>query len=62
MLIFFRKIGLPIIFIITVSFEATAQKGLVPVINQQEQHLFHSTTNGKSYHLDRIVTTTLFSC
>jgi predicted alpha/beta superfamily hydrolase len=51
MLIFFRKIGLPIIFIITISFEATAQKELVPVINQQEQHLFHSTTNGKSYHL-----------
>jgi predicted alpha/beta superfamily hydrolase len=51
MLIFFRKIGFPIIFIITVSFEATAQKELVPVINQQEQHLFHSTTNGKSYHL-----------
>jgi predicted alpha/beta superfamily hydrolase len=51
MLKIFFAISLPIIFIITVSFEAMAQKGLVPVINQQEKHLFHSTTNGKSYHL-----------
>ncbi|EOZ96613.1 putative esterase [Indibacter alkaliphilus LW1] len=51
MIKFFFTIFLPIIFIITVSFEVTAQKPPVPVINQQEQHLFHSTTNGKSYHL-----------
>lgn len=40
-----------IIGMLTVAVEVRAQKPLVPVINQQEQHLFHSTTNEKSYNL-----------